>query len=95
MVITYHGIQFFKLQFGDTVVAFNPISKKSKFKSSRFGSDIVLITSNDEDFNGVENVTSKNKKPFVIDGPGEYEVKNIFIKGALSKTKYKGKEKRC
>ncbi len=93
MIITYHNIQFFKLQFGDTVVAFNPISKKSKHKFSRFGSDIALITTNDEDFNGIDNVTSKNRQPFIIEGSGEYEVKQVFIKGALSKTKYKGEER--
>ncbi len=93
MIITYHNIQFFKLQFGDTIVALNPISKKSKHKFSRFGADIALITTGDEDFNGIDNVTSKNRQPFIIDGPGEYEIKQVFIKGAISKTKYKGKER--
>ena len=30
MVITYHGGQCFKVSFGDTTLAFNPISKKIK-----------------------------------------------------------------
>jgi len=93
MIITYHNIQFFKIQQGDTVVAFNPISKKSKFKGSRFGADLALVTSNSVDFNGVENVTSKNKKPFIVEGPGEYEVQDIFIKGAVSSSLYKEKER--
>ncbi|MBU4480351.1 MBL fold metallo-hydrolase [Patescibacteria group bacterium] len=93
MIITYHDIEFFKVQFGDTVVAFNPISKESKFKGSRFGADIVLVSADSKDFNGVENLESKNKDSFVISGPGEYEVKEIFIKGALSSTQYKDKER--
>lgn len=92
MIITHHNIEFFKIQFGDIIIAFNPISKNSKFKGPRFGADIVLVSANREDFNGVDNVTSKNKDLFVVDGPGEYEIGGIFIKGALSSTGYGGKD---
>lgn len=86
MIVTYFGKEFFKLQFGDTVVAFNPPGKDSKFKTSRFGADVALVSVNDKDHNGVENLSFGDKKPFVISGPGEYEVKNIFIKGVPSET---------
>ncbi|HEY9583535.1 MAG TPA: MBL fold metallo-hydrolase [Candidatus Paceibacterota bacterium] len=84
MIITYFGGEFFKAQFGDKILAFNPISKDSKLKASRFGADIVLVTAHHEDFNGVDQVTHGEKKPFVISGPGEYEVKEVFIKGLSS-----------
>lgn len=90
MVITYHGLEFFKVQFGDMVVAFNPISKESKHKSSRFGADLCLVTVNHNDFNGVENVFFGEKEPFVIDGPGEYEIKGVFVKGLESHSSYDG-----
>jgi len=93
MIITHHNIQFFKIQLGDTIIAFNPISKDSKFKGSRFGADITLITLNDKDFNGVEAVSSKNKEPFVISGPGEYEVQGVMIRGAASDSHFDGKSK--
>ncbi len=92
MIITYYGGEFFKVQFGDTTLAFNPISKESKLKSSRFGADIVLTSTYHEDFNGVDQVTHGEKKPFVISGPGEYEVKEVFIKGLPSESKYGGKD---
>lgn len=92
MIITYFGAEFFKVQFGDTTLAFNPISKDSKLKSSRFGADIVLSTTHNEDFNGVDQVSHGDKKPFVISGPGEYEVKEVFIKGLASESKYSGKD---
>jgi L-ascorbate metabolism protein UlaG (beta-lactamase superfamily) len=92
MVITYNGVEFFKMQFGDTVLAFNPISKDSAFKSSKFGADICLISLNHPDFNGVENVTFGDKAPFVIQGPGEYEVKEIFVQGFESHSSYGGAE---
>ena len=85
MIITYFGHEFFKIQFGNLTLATNPISKDSKLKSSRFGADIALVTSpNDPDMNGVEQVSFGEREPFVIAGPGEYEVKDVFIKGFLS-----------
>lgn len=88
MIITYLGGAFVKIQFGDTVLAFNPISKDSSLKSSKFGADVVLSSINHLDMNGVEQVTFGEKKPFVISGPGEYEVKEVFIKGLPSQSNY-------
>lgn len=85
MILTYHGKNMIKAQSGDLIVAVNPISKSSKHKSSKFGADVALISVNDADHNGVEEVTFGNKVPFVASGPGEYEVRDIFIKGFLSK----------
>jgi len=93
MIITHHGLEFFKIQHGDTVIAFNPPSKKSKFSKTSFGSDIVLISVNHPDFNGVENATRNEKEPLVIKGPGEYEVNNLFIRGFKSLTNYDNKER--
>lgn len=94
MIITYHGKQFFKLQQGDTVVALNPISKDSNFKDkvARFGSGIVLSSVNHPDYNGIETVTYGDQEPVAITGPGDYEVKDIFIKGIMTKTALDKKE---
>ena len=93
MIITYQGLEFFKVQFGDTTIAFNPISKDSKFKPSRFFADIALVSLNHPDMNGAENLSYNGKEAFVISGPGEYEVKDVFIKGFASKSMYDGKER--
>lgn len=94
MVITYFGKQYCKLTLGDLTIAINPPAKASKAldKAPRFGADIALITTNHEDYNGAETVTLGDKTPFVIDGPGSYEVKGCFITGAKSTVKIKGKE---
>ena len=83
MVITYYGASCFKVQSGETVLAFNPPSKESEFKSPRFASDIVLVSSNHKDYNGWESLPGKaeGQKPFVADGKGEYEISDIHIKG--------------
>jgi hypothetical protein len=90
MVITYHGLEFFRINFGDTALALNPISKDSKHKSPSFGADIVLISHKDRDFNGFESVSRGDKAPFLISGPGEYEIKGVFIKGFGSVSDYNG-----
>ncbi|MDD4989485.1 MAG: MBL fold metallo-hydrolase [Candidatus Pacebacteria bacterium] len=88
MIITYQGLEFFKIQQGDITLAINPISKDSKHKGARFGADCVLVTTNHPDMNGVEQMEFGDKKPLVISGPGEYETKGVFIKGFASPSHY-------
>ena len=61
MVITYYGLQFFRIQFGDTVVAFDPPAKDSDHKSARFGADVSLSSLKDKDFNGGELLSGGDK----------------------------------
>lgn len=93
MIITHHGVDFFKVQFGDTILAVNPISKDSSFKTTRFGSDITLISLNSPEHNGSEMTSRGEKESFIINGPGEYEVGGVFIKGFQSKSFYGGEER--
>lgn len=81
MVITYHGVAFCKVSQGDTTIAFAPISKGASRTVSKSGSDIALVPHASPDFSGVESVTLGTKVPFVIDGPGEYEVGGVAIRG--------------
>lgn len=84
MIITYYGAGSVKVAQGETVLAFNPISKDSKEKSPRFGANIALVSLNHPDYNGVESVSYGDKNPLVIDGPGEYETGGIMISGHQS-----------
>jgi len=93
MIITYFGLEFFKLQFGNLTLAINPIGKSSKGKSSHFGADIALVSLDHPDFNGVEHLSHGDRSPFIISGPGEYEIKEIVVKGYPIKTTYEGKER--
>ncbi len=93
MIITYLGGEFVKIQFGDTILAFNPVSKDSQLKTAKFGADIVLCSLNHLDMNGVDQVTFGDKKPFVVSGPGEYEIKDVFIKGLSSQSGYDGEKR--
>lgn len=82
MIITYHGGQCFKVSFGDTTLAFDPIAKNAKqLDAVKFGSDVALISLNHPDFNGIDRVTHGTKQPFVVDGPGEYEIGEVTVRG--------------
>lgn len=93
MIINFLGGEFVKVQFGDTILAFNPISKDSSLGTTKFGADIVLQSINHPDMNGVDLISFGDKKPFVITGPGEYEVKGVFIKGLISQSQYGGEKR--
>lgn len=50
-------------------------------KMPNFSADIVLVTHGHPDHN---NVGAVKGEPFVIENPGEYEVKGVFIQGIAS-----------
>jgi len=74
MIITYQGLTSFKISQGDLTLSYNPQSKTS--------ADITLFSSV-----GSTSELTALKSGFVIEGPGEYEIKDIFIKGFLSEAK--------
>lgn len=68
MIVTYQGGSSFKISQGELSLAVNPQAKTS--------ADVTLFSSLPQE--------TSDKSGFVITGPGEYEVKDIFIKGFLS-----------
>lgn len=93
MIITYHGAEFFKVSFGDTTLAFNPISKKSKLSGTKFGADVSFVSLNHPDFNGADEMAFGAKQPFVVDGPGEYEIGDVTARGFGVETMYEGEKR--
>ena len=90
MVITYHGGQCFKVSQGDLMLAFDVPSKESKFKVSKFGADIALASLSHSDMNGIEQASLGERQPFVIEGPGEYDVRGVAVRGYGSQSRYGG-----
>jgi len=78
MIITYYGASCFKVQSGETVLAFDPPSKDSKIKTPRFSANVTLISHNHTDHNGYDVLAGD---PLIIEGPGEYEVSGVFVTG--------------
>ncbi len=81
MIINHYGLGMVKVALGERVIVFNPIGDKASREPVKFGADIALVSLGDNGYNGVRHVSRGERVPFVIDGPGEYEVDGNFIKG--------------
>jgi L-ascorbate metabolism protein UlaG (beta-lactamase superfamily) len=86
MHITWHGQALFQITSNpaknSTVrIVIDPFNKTVGLRVPKLKAEILLITHKHYDHNNVKDVQGK---PMVIDGPGEYEVKGIFIQGINS-----------
>jgi len=50
-------------------------------KLPSLSADIVLMSHGHPDHNNVKAVKPNDGEPFVIEGPGEYEIKGVFVRG--------------
>jgi len=62
-------------------IVIDPFEETIGLKLPKLEADILLITHNHQDHNNIKGVLGK---AFIIDGPGEYEVKEIYIQGIKS-----------
>lgn len=76
MVINWYGEGSFKVQSGQSVIMTDPFESASGLTPPRFKSDVILKTGAPEKYESDKEFEAKN-----IIGPGEYEVKEIEIKG--------------
>jgi L-ascorbate metabolism protein UlaG (beta-lactamase superfamily) len=79
MHINWYGQTCIKIQDNGTTIAIDPY-KEAAIKSPRMAADILLLTS--DKLKSAASSISGDK--FVIDSPGEYEAKGIFINGVSS-----------
>ena len=92
MTIKWFGQSFFKINTKnskgeDLVIAIDPYNKDYGLKvPSKFGADIVLVTHEHKDHSNTDLIkgTDLSPEPFVVSGPGEYEIKGIMIYGISS-----------
>lgn len=82
MILSYHEGACIRASAGDTTLVFGPVSKQSKnFKPTNFGADVAFVSLNHPDMNGTQEAGRGDKQPFVVFGPGEYEVKDMTAAG--------------
>lgn len=75
MQITWHGLNCLRIQGKEVNLIIDPYKDKEGPKLPRWQSDIVLVSSKTLD-------SSKGgKEAFVIENPGEYEIKGAFVYG--------------
>lgn len=95
MTITWYGHSCFKIQTRDSgeevVIYIDPFDKSIGLRPPFGRGDMVLSTHDHHDHNNVGTIKGN---PFVVDGPGEYEIKgvNIFGVSAFHDSK-EGKER--
>lgn len=78
MEITWYGHACFRLRDRATTVITDPYDKSLGLPPPRLKADIVTISHNSPHHNYVEGVKDAVR---VIDSPGEYEIKEVFITG--------------
>src|SRR5205814_655880 len=79
MQISYFGLSSFKLTGKDTTSIIDPFSKDTGLTPPRGAADLVILS---EPQNELYSYTqSISGEPFIVDGPGEYDVKGHTITG--------------
>lgn len=87
MKITWYGHSCFKFMVktnnGDKITIITDPFDKTKvgLTPPRVTADIVLVSHNHDDHN---NAKAINGDPFVVEGPGEYDIKGVFVRGVYS-----------
>ena len=81
MTITWFGHSCFRLENKEGSLLIDPFSEEIGLRPPRIKDSIVLTTHAHYDHNNLEGLPEGS---FLIKGPGEYEVKGIFVKGIQS-----------
>jgi len=83
MTIRWYGHSCFKIssQGDHLTIVTDPFDKSIGLTPPRLSADIVTVSHHHYDH---DNVKSLSGDPFIIDGPGEYEVKGVKVLGCSS-----------
>jgi len=87
MIINWYGHSCFKItnQGGRLIIITDPFDKKIGLNPPRCSADIVTVSHQHYDHNNVSAITGmESSQPFIIDSPGEYEIKGVSIVGCRS-----------
>jgi len=84
--ITFAGQSCFQISVSNSKdhsaeIVIDPFDEETGLKLPNLSADILMVTHNHHDHNNIKGVKGD---PFVVQGPGEYEVKEVFIQGIPS-----------
>ena len=85
MQISYFGLSSFKISSKDHTSILDPFSKESGLTPPRGNADVLILSQKDNEL--YSYVQSISGTPFLVDGPGEYDVKDHIITGIPIKDK--------
>ena len=78
MKINWLGQSCFKIVTKETTIITDPFGKDIGLKPPHYEASLVTVSHDHNDHN---NVSALRGTPFVVDGPGEYDLKGVFIWG--------------
>jgi len=78
MEITWLGHSCFRLRGKDATLVMDPCGKETGYNISRPTADIVTVS---HDHPGHNNVSGVAGSPRVLQGPGEFEIADVLIRG--------------
>ncbi len=81
MIITWYGHSCFRIESKDTSVLIDPFSSEIGLRPPKIKDTIVLVSHQHYDHNNTEGMPGES---FLVEGPGEYEIKGVSIKGIQS-----------
>lgn len=91
MVITWFGLSSFKISSGNLTIITDPFSKDVGLAAPRGQTDIVVVSNiKNEAYNNTASLG--DEKTFIVDGPGEFDVKGLFIHGIAARGDEKNKD---
>ncbi|MGE5392352.1 MAG: MBL fold metallo-hydrolase [Candidatus Saccharibacteria bacterium] len=88
MTISWFGMGSFKIVGKELTVITDPFGKETGLSPVRGNADVILCS--DPKNPWCNNFSSISGTPFLVTGPGEYDIKEVFIMGASSDNKQSG-----
>ena len=84
--ITWAGQSCFQISVSNSRdhsadIVIDPFDEETGPKVPNFSADILLVTNDHHDHNNIKAIKGN---PFLINGPGEYEVKGVFVQSIPS-----------
>lgn len=81
MDITWYGLSCFRIREAGATVVCDPYDRTVGLQLPKVRADILTISHDQPGHNSADRVAGE---PKIIRGPGEYEIKNVFITGAMT-----------
>ncbi len=88
MTISWFGLSSFKITGRDITIITDPFGSGTGLTAVRGAADVVICSNPNLDW--CNNFSSITGSPFLITGPGEYDIKETFIIGTAGENKELG-----
>src|SRR4051812_47294300 len=88
MTITWFGLGSFKITGKEITIITDPFGGSSGLTAVRGAADVVICSNPNLDW--CNNFSSISGNPFMVTGPGEYDIKEAFIIGTAADNKTLG-----